>query len=98
MLPQIIPAAATSSVYSPSVTITALSGGPPSTRRISTRSTIAPRANPDTSATAKPSTYDPVRLITAEAMNVVIISIAPWAKLTILVARQISTSASATAA
>ena len=37
-------------------------------------------------------------LITAEAMNVVIISIAPWAKLTIRVARQISTSASATAA
>src|SRR5579859_75918 len=34
----------------------------------------------------------------AEAMNVVIISIAPWAKLTIRVARQISTSASATAA
>ncbi len=37
-------------------------------------------------------------LITADAMNVVIISIAPWAKLTIRVALQISTSASATAA
>ena len=34
----------------------------------------------------------------AEAMNVVNISIEPWAKLTIRVERQISTSASATAA
>ena len=39
-----------------------------------------------------------MELITAEAMKVVIISIAPWAKFTIRVARQISTSASATAA
>ena len=37
-------------------------------------------------------------MITAEAMNVVNISIAPWAKLTTRVERQIRTSASATAA
>ena len=36
--------------------------------------------------------------MTALAMNVVTISIAPWAKLTIRVARQMSTRARATAA
>jgi hypothetical protein len=76
-LPQIIPAIATSKTYRPSVTITALIGGACSTGRISTRSTTAPRTRPDTSAAAKPSQYDPVPLITADAMNVVTISIAP---------------------
>ena len=37
-------------------------------------------------------------MITPEAMNVVNISIAPWAKFTTRVERQINTSASATAA
>ena len=97
-MPQIIPAIATSSVYSPRVSITAFKGGACSTGRTTTRSSTAPRTNPDAKATARPSTYEPLELITAEAMNVVIISIAPWAKLTIRVERQIRTSASATAA
>ena len=91
-------ATATSSVYSPSVRITALSGGAVSTGRTSTRSTTAPSTKPLASATTNPTTYDAPPLITAEAMNVVTISIAPCAKLTMRVARQISTSASATAA
>src|SRR5947209_5767434 len=98
VLPQIIPAPATSSVYRPRVTITAFSGGADSTGRIRTRSTTAPSISPEASATKNPSGYEPVFVITAEAMKVVTISIAPCAKLTIRVARQISTSASATAA
>ena len=54
MLPQIIPAIATSSVYRPSVRITGFSGGAFSTGRISTRSTIAPNTRPDSSATMNP--------------------------------------------
>ena len=98
MLPQIIPAIATISVYSPSVRITAFSGGAFSTGRTTTRSTTAPSTNPAQSATTNPSTYEPPALITPEAMNVVNISIEPWAKLTTRVERQIRTSASATAA
>src|SRR5215472_12963531 len=85
VLPQIIPAMATSSVYRPRVRMTAFSGGAFSTGRTTTRSTTAPSTNPDASATANPSTYEPPDVITAEAMNVVNISIAPWAKFTIRV-------------
>ena len=42
----------------PSVTITAFSSGPPSTGRMITRSTTAPRTKPPTSATASASQYD----------------------------------------
>ena len=77
MLPQIIPAIATISVYRPSVRITGFSGGAFSTGRTMTRSTTAPRTKPAASATTNPSTYEPPELITAEAMNVVNISIAP---------------------
>ena len=56
MLPQIIPAIATISVYRPSVRITAFSGGAFSTRRTTTRSMIAPSTKPAASATTKPST------------------------------------------
>ena len=57
MLPQIIPAIATISVYRPSVRITAFSGGAFSTGRTTTvRSTTAPSTKPAASATAKPST------------------------------------------
>ena len=79
-------------------TITALSGGASSTRRISTRSTTAPSTRPEASATKNPSQYEPLEPITLDAMNVVIISIAPCAKFTIRVARQISTNAIASAA
>nr|WP_255279183.1 hypothetical protein [Actinomadura madurae] len=52
MSPQIMPAPACSSTNSPSVTMTALSGGLFSTGRTTTRSTTAPSTSPDTSATA----------------------------------------------
>ena len=83
----------------PSVTITAFSGGPLSTGRTSTRSTTAPSTSPRRSATtnAEPVATSPAS-ITDQAMNVVNIAIAPWAKLTMRVARQMSTSASASAA
>ena len=45
-----------------------------------------------------PASRMPDDLITLEAMKVVIMSMPPWAKLTMRVARQISTRASATAA
>ena len=77
MLPQIIPAIATISVYRPRVRITGFSGGAFSTGRTMTRSTTAPSTKPAASATTNPSTYEPSELITAEAMNVVNISIAP---------------------
>ena len=78
--------------------MTAFNGGPPSTGRMSTRSTSAPRTRPLIRATANPSQYDPLEPITLEAMNVVSISIPPCAKFTMRVARQIITSESATAA
>ena len=65
---------------------------------MSTRSATPPRANPTASATKKPSQYEPLELITLAATKVLIISIPPAAKLTIRVARQMSTNASATAA
>ena len=80
------------------MTITALSGGAPSTRRITTRSTSAPRTSPEASATAKPIQYEAPESTTAHAMNVVSMSIPAWAKLRIRVARQMSTSDRATAA
>ena len=98
MPPQIIPATASSSTSSPSVTITAFSGGPPSIGRTSTRSTTAPRTRPETSAATNPTSTARRLSISSQAMNVVSISIPAWAKLTIRVARQIITSASATAA
>ena len=96
--PQIMPASACSRMSRPSVTITALSGGPPSTGRISTRSTIAPITKPQTRATTNPSQYEPLEAMTLDAMNVVTMNIPPWAKFTIRVARQIITSERATAA
>jgi hypothetical protein len=93
-----MPAMATISVYSPRVRITAFRGGAFSTGRTTTRSTIAPMTNPEASATTRARTYEPPELITPEAMNVVNISMAPWAKFTTRVERQMSTSASATAA
>ena len=80
------------------MTITALSGGPPSTGRMTSRSATAPSTSPAPSATTSASQYGPPCSMTVYARNVVNISMPPWAKLTILVARQISTSASATAA
>jgi hypothetical protein len=53
--PQIIPAIASRRMSRPSVTITALSGGAPSTQRITTRSTSAPSTSPAASAAAKPT-------------------------------------------
>ena len=96
--PQTIPANACSSTSRPSVTMIAFSGGAPSIGRITTRSTTAPSTSPDASATRKPTQYGAPRSITDQAMNVVSISIPAWAKLRIRVARQISTSDSATAA
>src|SRR5947209_11600340 len=96
--PQIIPASPCNRISRPSVTITAFSGGPPSTNRITPRSTTTPSSTPAASATKKPAQYGPVVAITLVAMNVVTISIPPCAKFTILVARQIITSDSATAA
>ena len=96
--PQIIPATASISTSRPSVTMMAFSGGPPSIGRTTTRSTTAPSTSPLTSAATKPTTYGAPASISAQAMNVVSISIPAWAKLRMRVARQISTSDSATAA
>lgn len=96
--PHTIPATACRNSSRPRVTITAFIGGPFSIGRTSTRSTTAPRTNPETRAATSPSQYEPVAWITPSATNVVIISMPPWAKLTIRVARQMSTRASATAA
>ena len=64
MLPQIIPATATSSVYSPSVRITAFSGGAFSTGRISTRSTTAPEHQPGDQRDDEPEPVGAGELIT----------------------------------
>ena len=96
--PQIIPAKACSSTSRPSVTMIAFSGGAPSIGRITTRSITAPSTRPLASAMRKPTQYGAPASITVQAMNVVTISIPAWAKLRIRVARQISTSESATAA
>src|SRR3569833_2476195 len=93
-----MPAPACSRISRPSVVITALSGGPPSTRRMSSRSMRAPSTRPEASAVARASQYDPPCHTTLHARNVVNISMPPVAKFTMRVARQISTRASATAA
>jgi hypothetical protein len=96
--PQIMPATACRKISSPSVTMTAFSGGASSTGRMTKRSTTAPSTSPATSATANAAQYEWVPCTTEYATNVVIIIIPPWAKLTIRVERQIRTRASAAAA
>ena len=62
------------------------------------RSTTAPSSSPPTSAATKPSQYEPVAVGDAVGDVRGATAIAPWAKLTIRAARQISTRASANAA
>src|SRR3569833_311733 len=69
-----MPAPACSRISRPSVVITALSGGPPSTRRMSSRSMRAPSTRPEASAVARASQYDPPCRTTLHARNVVNIS------------------------
>ena len=96
--PQIQPAAELTTMNRPSVTITRLSGLPPSTGRISTRSTTMPAAKANASAPTTASPSGTPASASAQATNVENIAISPCAKLTTPVDRKISTSASASAA
>ena len=82
----------------PSVTITRLSGLPPSTGRISTRSTTMPAAKANASAPTTASPSGTPASASAQATNVENIAISPCAKLTTPVDRKMSTSARASAA
>jgi hypothetical protein len=96
--PQIQPAAALSSTSRPRVTISRVSGRPPSTGRISTRSMAMPPRNDSANAPSSASHNGRPLSCSAQAMNVENIAISPWAKFTIPVERKISTRASASAA
>ena len=80
------------------VTMTGLSSDFPWSGRMSTRSTTAPNTNPIAKPATKAHQYPTPRPRRLEAMNVVIMAMAPWAKLTIRVARKMRTSARANAA
>ena len=98
LLPNTTDASAMSPTNRPSVTMTALISGPFSTGRTMTRSTRPPSTKPLASAATVASTYESVRLSTSSAMNVVNIAWAPCPKLTMRVARKMSTRHSANAA
>ena len=69
------------------VTMTGFSSDLPWSGRISTRSVTAPRANPMMSTNTKAHQYPRPRDSRLNAMNVVSMPAAPWAKLMIRVAR-----------
>ena len=85
--PQIQRASPLTRMNSPSVTVTSVSSGEPSTGRISARSITIPATRLIASVISTASPTGMLASTRPQAMNVLNIAISPWAKLTIPVER-----------